>query len=375
MEPELISGILQGQNIVQSVDTENRIIEFIISSETVIEGRGYRVLQDWDLSHFKKNPVFLWMHDAHGYSISGGMPVGRVLVDSVRQLTINSTNEGKVKATAIKVQFPTADVSELGDQIYKLYAAGYLNAVSVNFRPYKISEPKKDGEVREYSQNRLYELSAVSIGADDEAFMVKRAQSLNRDVSEAKQMFNELQVIQSKIPAFKQEDVSAELQGEFLDCGEHSVLVRCNDDVAMREFKGEMQKRSGWYDDNRAAMMQANKVMVAFFKQHAETQPDDLEQAYVRMGELMEQGATNTSDQNTISTAPETQVSQSHTKPVRVTLSAFAMQAGLADIQEQVTAAGLEASRQGISKERVKIMSDELYKQLAGEFFSQFRNS
>jgi hypothetical protein len=384
MEPEkqitdeLITAVADGPNVLQSVDTENRIVEFIISSETVIEGRGYVVRQDGlDLSAIKKNPVFLWMHDAYGYTISGGMPVGKILTNTFRQVTI-TVDRKKVKATTVKVQFPTQEEFPLGHQVYKLYAAGYLNAVSIGFRVLQITEPTKQGEPREFTKWKLGELSGVAIGADDEALIIKRAQSLNRDESEAKQMFSELMVIQSKaIQETAKQDDGAQLAGHFMDIGEHTILVRTNDESEFQAFTQEMDKRSAWYEEMRPVMKQANKAMIAFFKQRGEKVPDDLEQAYIRMEQMIEEEAdepNNADPAHPIQKQVETPPAKPASKP-GVVLSETALRIGQADIREQVMQAALKASAEGMSDERVKVLSESLYKQLFDEFISNFRSN
>jgi hypothetical protein len=384
MEPEkqitdeLITAVADGPNVLQSVDTENRIVEFIISSETIIEGRGYIVRQDGlDLSAIKKNPVFLWMHDAYGYTISGGMPVGKILTNTFRQVNI-TVDRKKVKATTVKVQFPTQEEFPLGHQVYKLYAAGYLNAVSIGFRVLQITEPTKQGEPREFTKWKLGELSGVAIGADDEALIIKRAQSLNRDESEAKQMFSELMVIQSKtLQETAKQDDGTQLAGHFMDIGEHTILVRTNDEEAFQAFTQEMDKRSAWYEEMRPAMKQANKAMIAFFKQRGEKVPDDLEQAYIRMEQMIEEEAdepNNADPAHPIQKQVETPSAKPASKP-GVVLSETALRIGQADIREQVMQAALKASAEGMSDERVKVLSESLYKQLFDEFISNFRSN
>ena len=370
-ENELITGITEG-HVVQSVDMAKRTVEFIISSETVIEGRGYMVMQDgWDFSAVKKNPVFLFMHDAYGMTASAGLPVGKLLTNTIRQIMIPVDGK-KVKATAITVQFPTKDESELGDQLFKLYAGGYLSAVSVGFRIMQRKEPEKDGQPVLFISQRLIELSAVSIGADAEAMIVKKAQSLNKDPEEALHLYHDLVVTQSKLIVAQEKKDDVRAVGHFLDVGEHSVLVRVSDEEAFRQASDEITKRSTWYEEKRPVMTQATDMMVAFFEKIGEKRPEDLAQAFKRMSELvLEKAEKITQQPKTEPVAPKEAPTVQTRKPL-VTISSSALSAGLADIRAQCTEAALEASRQGMSSEKVKAFAAGMYEGMTAAFLSNF---
>lgn len=106
----------------------------------------------WELSAYKRNPVFLWAHD---YTRT---PIGRsswVGVDG-----------SKLLAT---VEFaPTAFARE----VELLYRQRFLRAVSVGFRAREFSFRKsRDGSVDgvEYTKQELLELSAVPVPANPHA--------------------------------------------------------------------------------------------------------------------------------------------------------------------------------------------------------------
>ena len=106
----------------------------------------------WELSAYKRNPVFLWAHD---YTRT---PIGRsswVGVDGAKLLAT--------------VEFaPTAFARE----VELLYRQRFLRAVSVGFRAREFSFRKgRDGSVDgvEYTKQELLELSAVPVPANPHA--------------------------------------------------------------------------------------------------------------------------------------------------------------------------------------------------------------
>lgn len=102
-----------------------------------------------DVEPFKKNPVYLWSHNR------GMLPIGRV--------TKIETGEGGILAN---VKFKEDKFSE---QVFQDYLNGFLNAVSVGFKP-KNMEEKENGGIR-FLTTELLELSAVTVPAHREALI------------------------------------------------------------------------------------------------------------------------------------------------------------------------------------------------------------
>lgn len=135
--------------------SESNPFEFVMS--TADEDRmGDIVEQDWVLSHFKKNPVALWMHKT-------AEPIGvweRVRVEG-----------GKLVG---KLALAEKGTSELIDRIRSLIEQRILRAVSVGFMSGK-AEPldEKDpwGGFR-LSKNELMECSVVTVPANQNALNV-----------------------------------------------------------------------------------------------------------------------------------------------------------------------------------------------------------
>lgn len=141
--------------VIKTLDVVNRTIRFVGTKETedrtgdIIEADG------WELANYVKNPVFLWDHSP------GLAPIGKA-----KQII----REGN--SLLFDIEFAPKSVSEFADQIFKLYEAGFLNAVSVGFRP-KAFEPIIDDEGfmsgLRFTKQELLELSAVSIPAHQDA--------------------------------------------------------------------------------------------------------------------------------------------------------------------------------------------------------------
>ena len=102
----------------QETETGSGPIRFVASTEG--EKRDGKDLQvdHWDLENYKKNSVFLWVHDYMG----NHLPIGKA----------QPTIEGK--QLIAEVTFDEAD--EFAKQVEGKYRRGYLNAVSVGWDDY-----------------------------------------------------------------------------------------------------------------------------------------------------------------------------------------------------------------------------------------------
>jgi len=132
------------------VDEENRIIEYVASTESV--DRYNTRVKGWSLDHYMKNPVILF---AHNYALP---PIGRAV----------EVTSGKGKELRVKVQFAPKETYEFADTIYKLSRDGYINALSVGFIPGKVEFDEKE-EVTDLLENELLEVSVVPVPANPEA--------------------------------------------------------------------------------------------------------------------------------------------------------------------------------------------------------------
>ena len=140
---------------VKALNKRKRIITFVGTKETQDRTGDIILVDGWELDNFHKNPVFLWNHN------TSLPPIGKVL---------SIVREGK--ALIFEVEFAKPEVNEFADTIFKLFAEGFLTAVSVGFIP-KDMEPimSDDGMfigVRILRQE-LLELSGVNVPAHQDA--------------------------------------------------------------------------------------------------------------------------------------------------------------------------------------------------------------
>lgn len=138
-----------------SIDEKNHTMWATISTSNK-DRDGDVVLQNWDLDNFKNNPVFV---NSHKYTDATEV-IGKV--DQVRK-DKNGNLEGKFRFAV--EENPKAEV------IFKLYAGGFLNAVSAGFQP---KEFGSDGEIKE---SELLEVSAVPIPAN--AMALAKSKGIN----------------------------------------------------------------------------------------------------------------------------------------------------------------------------------------------------
>jgi HK97 family phage prohead protease len=139
-------------------------IWFTLSDESV-DRMNDIVLQNWDLTQFKKNPVCLFAHDSR-------FPVGLWHDLEVRN-----------KALVGRLELAPAGASERLDEIRALVRAGILRSCSVGFQSLK-SRPRKDangaiiGMV--FEENALIEVSLTPTPANPHALSLAKQLGITR---------------------------------------------------------------------------------------------------------------------------------------------------------------------------------------------------
>ena len=124
----------------------------------VIDQRG------WRLDNFMKNPVVLWAHDYKQ------PPLGRWL---------NPTVVGN--ALVADAERTPAGMNPFADMIWSMVDAGFVNSVSVGFRPAKWNFNEERGGV-DFSEQELLEASLVPVPANAECLVHARALGASEDV-------------------------------------------------------------------------------------------------------------------------------------------------------------------------------------------------
>lgn len=146
---------------LKSLDRENRIAEYIISSD--VKDRMEEIVeQSWQLENYRANPIVLWGHNP---SIAQNV-LGKCI--EIRQYS-----EDGVNYTAGKVQFAKEGTHENVDTVWSLVEQDILRTVSVGFIPHTFKTISSDDDGREdttvLADNELLEFSIVPIPANPTA--------------------------------------------------------------------------------------------------------------------------------------------------------------------------------------------------------------
>ena len=149
---------------VKSVDEASRSFEVVASTDT-IDGHGDIVEQSFDLKRYKKNPVVLWLHNSFGYfdgaRAEDFLPIGKA--EGVK------VTGGQLEA---KIVFATEKANPLAEKIFNQVLEGTLRAVSIGFKPGKVTRTENNdtGKVTyRLSNNELFEISVVPIPSNPDA--------------------------------------------------------------------------------------------------------------------------------------------------------------------------------------------------------------
>ncbi len=145
---------------------EDGSLSFVLSTAAV--DRSHDVIEQagWKLDAYRKNPVVLWAHDYQVAPIATARSVG--------------IEDGRLVARGVVFAGPEAvhtpdGTPGFGHSIGEMYRKGFLNAVSVGFRPLKWNwnEDRKSGI--DFHEQELLEWSAVPVPANPEALVGAKA--------------------------------------------------------------------------------------------------------------------------------------------------------------------------------------------------------
>lgn len=149
---------------------ESRIVP-IYGSDERVDRYGDIVRQSWNFTSYNINPILLAAHDWDGW------PIGW----SIDHTVVDRADGGYVgKALRHFMLFPTKDVSELGDSIFRMFAARLLRTVSVGFFPGKVVQVEDDEDRATlglgrwgciFEDNELVELSPCAVPANPGAHL------------------------------------------------------------------------------------------------------------------------------------------------------------------------------------------------------------
>jgi HK97 family phage prohead protease len=144
----------------QPANPGSRTKRFVFSDETVDRAKDVIKAGGWNLDNFLRNPTVLFAHR------SDEPPIGR------------ASNVGVVGQRLIgDIEFASADTYPLADTIFRLVKGGFLNAVSVGFRPLKFQfskDPSRPNGI-DFLESELLEVSVCPVPANPSALVQARA--------------------------------------------------------------------------------------------------------------------------------------------------------------------------------------------------------
>jgi HK97 family phage prohead protease len=147
--------------VKEPTDDDDRIVSFVISTDSVDRDNDTIALDGWELDAFLKNPAVLWAHSRTD------PPIGRAV----------SVESGDGRLTA-QVEFATTPQAE---EIYQLVRGGFINATSVGFRPIDW-ELNDEREGIDFLRQELTEFSVVPVPANAEALISASASGADLEV-------------------------------------------------------------------------------------------------------------------------------------------------------------------------------------------------
>lgn len=180
------------------VDEAKHQISGVFSTES-IDRHGEVINQaGWDVSEYLLNPVILWQHR------SCENPIGQCIALSI--------SNGELVGT---IQFAVdEDKSQLAETVFNLYKGGYMRAFSVGFECTDDSYDMETGVVT-LNQNKLYEISCVSIPANAEALALQKGidTAVLHDkkvevIEEKKVEVAEVKAVEIKTPILKRANIA-----------------------------------------------------------------------------------------------------------------------------------------------------------------------
>jgi len=162
-----VVGLLRKQYNAQVKATTKgdvKTADFVISTGAKDRSNDTIKVSGWDFTHYRKNPVVLWAHD------TTQLPIAKSTKITKYRQAVNSTAE-----------FAT----DLGEDIkydlailtHAMLEKGFLNAVSVGFKPLKWEFNDESGI--DYSSQELYEYSVVPVPDNPEALQMAKGAGID----------------------------------------------------------------------------------------------------------------------------------------------------------------------------------------------------
>jgi HK97 family phage prohead protease len=148
----------------QVVDRDALTLRFTLSTESVDRDSDRVAVEGWQLDNYRRNPVVLWAHDHSQPPVARSQTIG-VEVDGL----------------VAQARFTPKDLYPFGYMTFQLYAEGFLNAVSVGFRPLAWRWSEEEGRERgiDFLHQELLEFSCVPVPANPDTLVRARAKGID----------------------------------------------------------------------------------------------------------------------------------------------------------------------------------------------------
>ena len=169
---------------VRAIDEKARTVRVLASSESVDSYGDIVDQKTFLLDRYKANPVVLYGHNNVGVFGMGGAPEWT--------LPVGFSTEFGVGADGLEttLNFVDAKASPMAPYCWQGFLQGSIRAVSIGFYPHEVtteSHPEADpndadddSEVYRLSQNELFEISVVPIGANPDAVALEAERKAER---------------------------------------------------------------------------------------------------------------------------------------------------------------------------------------------------
>jgi HK97 family phage prohead protease len=118
----------------------------------------------FQLNSFRLNPVFLWAHDC------SQPPIGRISSIAVQSNRLLGT-----------IEYADPDLSQFADMIFRMVKRGFLNAVSISWKPieWKYAKEKDRNGGIDFVKQDLLEVSQVPVPALATALATARSAGID----------------------------------------------------------------------------------------------------------------------------------------------------------------------------------------------------
>lgn len=150
---------------------DSRLVEFIITDESVDRMSDVIHVDGWETDDYEKNPVVLWAHSHFD------PPVGKAITLDVLK---------KQKQVRSITEFTPKELNPLGYMVYQMYVQRFMHAVSVGFIPKEYAWVSSDSDAErarrggvDFLKQSLLEYSAVPVPANPNALAVARSAGID----------------------------------------------------------------------------------------------------------------------------------------------------------------------------------------------------